>query len=152
MADDVRITGGHKLRRHLKDQEGWPRARGVRVGFFESARYEAGQAVAEVAFYNEFGTGRIPERPFLRISKEEAVPVVREILKGSRAKDLVRGGRKHFEEKMGHVGAQVAAIVQKNITVLRTPPNAPGTIKRKGSSNPLIDTGFLRQSVSWHTE
>ena len=27
-------------------------------------------------------------------------------------------------------------------------PNAPSTIKKKGSSRPLIDTGQLRQSIS----
>ena len=28
-------------------------------------------------------------------------------------------------------------------------PNAPGTIRRKGSSKPLIDTGRMRQSVNY---
>ena len=27
-------------------------------------------------------------------------------------------------------------------------PNKPATIKRKGSSRPLIDTGHLRQSIT----
>lgn len=29
------------------------------------------------------------------------------------------------------------------------PPNAPSTIKRKGSDRPLIDTGALRQSITY---
>jgi len=28
-------------------------------------------------------------------------------------------------------------------------PNAPGTIRRKGSDRPLIDTGALRRSITW---
>jgi hypothetical protein len=39
--------------------------------------------------------------------------------------------------------------IQHEITVLRHPPNAPATIRAKGSSKPLIDTGEMRQSVTY---
>ena len=41
--------------------------------------------------------------------------------------------------------------VKKAITDLKTPPNHPFTIMRKGSSNPLIDSGQTRASVT-HVE
>ena len=47
--------------------------------------------------------------------------------------------------------AAVTAVgaVQQYMTDLKEPPNAKSTIKQKGSSNPLIDTGALRASVTY---
>lgn len=38
----------------------------VKAGVLAGATYEDGTSVAEIAFYNEYGTSRIPARPFLR--------------------------------------------------------------------------------------
>ena len=50
---------------------------------------------------------------------------------------------------LNKIGVTAVGLVQKYMTDLRTPPNAASTIKKKGSSNPLIDSGALRQSVSY---
>ena len=42
--------------------------------------------------------------------------------------------------------------IVKSITKLNTPPNAQRTIEQKGSSNPLIDTGFLRANVTFKVD
>ena len=42
----------------------------------------------------------------------------------------------------------VGNIVQK-ISEGVAPPNAPSTIKSKGSSTPLVDTGAYRQSITY---
>ena len=47
------------------------------------------------------------------------------------------------------LGAMAVGEVQKYVTELDTPPNAPSTIRQKGSSNPLINTGALRQSITY---
>ncbi len=47
------------------------------------------------------------------------------------------------------VGVVAASKVQLYMTNLKTPPNAPSTVKKKGSNNPLIDSGALRQSVTF---
>ena len=39
--------------------------------------------------------------------------------------------------------------IQKEITNIKEPPNSPYTIEKKGSSNPLIDTGLMRSKVEW---
>jgi hypothetical protein len=39
--------------------------------------------------------------------------------------------------------------VRKAIRDLDSPPNAESTIKAKGSSNPLIDTGQMINSIRW---
>ena len=46
------------------------------------------------------------------------------------------------------IGVIAVGKVQQYMTDLRTPPNAHSTIAKKGSSNPLIDTGAMRQSVT----
>ena len=40
-------------------------------------------------------------------------------------------------------------LIQEKITEGSFAPNAPSTIKAKGSSKPLIDTGRMRQSVNF---
>jgi hypothetical protein len=46
------------------------------------------------------------------------------------------------------VGAVAAGKVKVYMTDLKTPPNAASTIRKKGSSNLLIDSGAMRQSVT----
>lgn len=47
------------------------------------------------------------------------------------------------------LGRLAQGHIQAEIVALSTPPNAPSTIRKKGSSNPLIDTGAMRQAVTW---
>lgn len=54
-----------------------------------------------------------------------------------------------MEQILNRLGIVAAGAVQKYMTDLKTPPNAPSTIKQKGSSNPLIKDGALRQSVTY---
>ena len=61
--------------------------------------------------------------------------------------DRVLQGKATVVASLTGFAEQVAGDVRRNITKLRTPPNAPATITKKGSSNPLIDTGTMRQSV-----
>ena len=49
---------------------------------------------------------------------------------------------------MGELGLKAAVDVQEKVLDVKQPPNAPRTIARKGSANPLIDTGHLRQSIT----
>lgn len=52
-------------------------------------------------------------------------------------------------EALSLIGQQIEADIKQKMIKLRTPPNAPSTIRRKGSSNPLIDTGHLMQSIRY---
>ncbi|WP_333638207.1 hypothetical protein [Tissierella praeacuta] len=47
------------------------------------------------------------------------------------------------------LGEYIVGLIQQYLTDLRTPKNHPFTIAKKGSSNPLIDTGRLRQSITY---
>ena len=50
------------------------------------------------------------------------------------------------------LGEMARGDIVESITKLNTPPNSPKTIALKGSSNPLIDTGFLRANVTFKVD
>lgn len=85
----------------------------------------------------------IPPRPWLTPGVESAT---QDII-GTIAECLKSGVSQ--ENTMNQIGAVAAGATQQYITDLQTPPNAPSTIEKKGSSNPLIDTGSMRSSVTW---
>ena len=143
----VKQRGGEKLRRLLREAA-TRRDTTVEVGFFSTARYEDGTPVAAVAAWNEFGTETIPERPFFRRALAEVEDGVTKIVKaGIDTKKMVVDDR-----LADRVGAYAQGQIQESITALKEPPNAPSTIKEKGSSSPLIDTGHMRESVTWKVE
>lgn len=126
----------------------------VAVGFPAG---KTGGDIINRAVWNEFGTrggrsgggwgGPIPERPFMRNAMRNNKNKYRDAMKVSAKKILL--GETSLSTVLDKLGALAASDVQMEITALRTPPNSPVTIALKGSSNPLIDTGQMRQSVTW---
>jgi hypothetical protein len=57
-----------------------------------------------------------------------------------------------LDQTLNKLGILAQGDIQQEITDLRDPPNAPATIKAKGSSNPLIDTGEMRSKVTWQVK
>lgn len=107
--------------------------------------WDDGPTVVEKAAANEFGTARAPERSFLRSTFDEnrrkyAVALHKGLTK-------VIDGEEDFERVFLQLGEVVVGDVQEKITSLRDPPNADETIDFKGSDNPLIDSGQMRQSI-----
>ena len=102
--------------------------------------------VAQIAAFNEFGTSTMPARPFLRKSADENKDVIVKMCTQA-AKAIAKGSTEQQElKKLGVFGA---SLVQEKIESGSYVPLAPSTIKRKGSSKPLIDTGQMRQSVHY---
>ena len=102
--------------------------------------------IADIAYWNEFGLG-VPERSFIRAWFDEASAENRAALKNALA--LVLRGEKTIEEALTLVGLRFVGKMQQRISKGVEPPNAASTIKAKGSSKPLIDTGQLRQSLTF---
>lgn len=105
---------------------------------------------AQLARIHEFGTARIPARSFLyaTIEKHKA-----EIQK--RATAFGRGVLMDLftvEKALELLGEYVVGLIRQRIADGIAPPNAPSTIKRKGSSKPLIDSGGLRAAISHRPE
>lgn len=90
---------------------------------------------------------KIPERSFLRGSydqeKENIVIESERLLRRVIALELPVNT---FYQTLGEL---IVGKVQRYLTDLRNPPNTPATITNKGSSNPLINTGRLRQSITY---
>nr|DAL49497.1 MAG TPA_asm: virion morphogenesis protein [Caudoviricetes sp.] len=115
----------------------------LKVGIFESAKYDDGTPVAQVAFWQEFGTAKIPMRPFFRNA------IAKNTRKWGDSVNTALIGTNDSEKALKMLGEIMRGDIVLSLTNLNTPPNAPSTIKQKGSSNPLIDTGLLRNSISW---
>jgi hypothetical protein len=127
----------------------------VKVGF------PAGEADAEniqKAIWNEFGTNRgIPERPFMRNTMRKKKAEYRAVMKAAAATIIEQAalGESVAKEKrkaLKKLGIKAQGDIQAEITALRTPPNAPSTIRQKGSSNPLINSGEMRAAVTFKVE
>lgn len=89
----------------------------------------------------------IPERSFIRAAVAEHRADYAGLMRSLGAK--VVEGRLTVEAALGILGATVVGHMQQRISEGLLPVNAPTTIARKGSSVPLIDSGRLRQSITW---
>jgi phage gpG-like protein len=117
------------------------------VGIHEDAGMVEGEQMteAELGALQHFGTDgppKIPARPWLDVGvvsgqRDYIEYVVEQLGKGSDLDTVIEG-----------VGILAAGAAQQYITDLKTPPNSPYTIAKKGSDNPLIDTGRMRASVT----
>lgn len=129
----------------------------VKVGFPAG---KVGGAEMQKAIWNEFGTrggasgggwgGPVPERPFFRNSMGENAGKYRSYLMSEGAKILV--GKGTLPIALNRLGLVAQGDIQESITALSSPPNSPVTIALKGSSNPLIDTGAMRQAVTYEVD
>ena len=116
----------------------------VDVGFFVgSAKYKGGKDVTTVARDNDQGTKKIPERPFMIPAGIKAANKTINITVSSIAAGIDE------KQALSRAGVMFKNAIQKEITELKEPPNAESTILKKGSSNPLIDTGLMRSKVDW---
>lgn len=102
-----------------------------------------------IAAANEFGTRTIPSRPFMRRAFQRNLTKLNDLI-GSTYGSVITG-RLSTRRGLAIIGEFMTSEIKREITILRRPPNAPATIARKGSSNPLIDTGQLRASIA-HVE
>lgn len=118
----------------------------VRVGFQGDEKYEDGTTIAEVAAYNEFGSSDTPERPFMRQSFENHESELQAACDA--ANRLVSSGGS-ADQALQQIGVVAKGLVQEEIVNGGFAPNAESTIKKKGSEQPLIDTGTMRQSVNF---
>ena len=146
---------------HLRDTDhGWKaRLKGllalkapahIDVGILESAGVEKdGTSVIDVAEWNEFGTATIPERSFIRAWFDEAEPQLRQDF--AALMRTVAAGKRTRAEVLELMGQRMVGQVQARMSAGIPPPNKPATVRRKGSSTPLIDTGVLRSSVTYRT-
>lgn len=108
---------------------------------------DEGVLVSHYAAVNEFGGGNVPERSFMRSTFDSTVNELVEMR--DRIIGGVYAGKLPAATGAGLIGEKHQQDIQKTITSHPPPPNAPITIKRKGSSGTLIDQGLMRASIRW---
>ena len=89
----------------------------------------------------------IPERSFLRAGHDQYAD---EVVKNCEmAIGQVIDGKMSIDTWLDAYGQMLADKIKLYMRDLKSPPNHPYTIEQKGSSNPLIDTGNLVESITW---
>lgn len=126
----------------------------VKVGFVSG---ESDQENINKAFWNEFGTkggasgggwgGPIPERPFMRLGVKKTKETMKSQMQTA-AKSILTG-KSSMRQVLSKLGEMGQRDIQDSIDELSSPANSPVTIERKGSSNPLVDTGEMGDNVKW---
>ena len=148
------VSGGDRLGTKLRQiRERLQKNSGVLIGLpAGTGSYEDGAPIAVIAAVQEFGSadGRIPERSFLRVPLRQNAETFQAIWRAQVPK--VVEGDMTMHQVMSQLGARAVAVSQEAISEGIAPGNAESTVKRKGSSKPLIDTGQLRQSITFIVE
>ena len=156
------VTGGAKAKTTLNkminaQQTG---VKTIQVGFFASAKYppvstgrnggrkQKPLPVSLVAAWNELGTPGTPPRPFMARAVAAAPAVLKPLL--ARSIDAEEPAITYRTGQL--LGQAMQELIQLQIIRLRTPQLADTTIRRKGSSNPLLDTGFMVGATTYHVD
>lgn len=119
--------------------------RGFQAGdVYVGIRSTKGADLVMRAVVNEFGTKTIPERSFLRSTMDLRRDFYADLLTDAVDRSLDGHPTARALEQIGQIAV---GDVRDTISRGVPPPNAPSTIRRKGSSKPLIDTGRMWQSL-----
>lgn len=134
----------------------------VRVGWFEESKYDDNTPVADVAFWQEYGTKRgIPERPFMRPAAFHNEKKWTQIAE-QEIRKCVKDG-KPLTLAMEKLGLVVQGDVQAEISAVTEPALKESTIKARlrrkkvkkvtaSLTKPLVDTGVMLASVQHKVE
>lgn len=115
----------------------------------DSGKAENGASYVDIAAWNEYGTSRIPSRPFIRISADTnkaawakmAQQCVNDVIDGDSPRDAAQV-----------VGHRMVEDIRKVFGSSELKANAPSTVKKKGRNEPLVDSGEMRRRVNFRIE
>lgn len=140
---NVTISGIEEAKRQLGQEiKKLASDKTVLVGIHEDAGStdDGDLTMAQLGAIQHFGTQTIPARPWLDVGVKSGTQDYLEVIE-NHSDDI--------DNALEIIGQIAVGKVQQYMADLQDPPNAPNTIAKKGSSNPLIDTGALRQSVTY---
>lgn len=127
----------------------------VKVGIMGSEAAELktngkkGTTVAQIATYHEFGYG-VPRRSFLRDYFDQEIYDVFKIVAQAVGRAAKKGLALYTVGEF--IGLLTTAKIRSRIDRHIPPPLHPTTIRRKGSSTPLVNTGQLKSSITYISE
>jgi len=137
--------GYQAFKKQLEEISGHHVVVGIRGEAGAASVEDGGPTVAQYATWNEFGTETIPERSFLRSTVDENKTKYFGMLE----KALGKKKEEDLDKALAILGEVAASDVRAKIVNGPFVPNSPATIAAKGSSKPLIDTGTMRNAVSY---
>lgn len=148
--DYVVVDKGYN--RIMSDLHKFTREEGITIGIHEDKAKrdsEDGEAVetnnAYIGLVHEFGRGHNPERSFLRKPFDEHVGEITQKIANAAA--AIMTGRLTPTGALNQIGLFGVSLSKEAIRKGIPPALQPQTVKRKGSSTPLIDTGQLINSI-----
>ena len=128
----------------------------VDIGVFATAKTPDGMQVAEYGAYNEFGSYTRPDHPpkrsFIAMPLRKKQTKISEYVKKKAKAHLEKGDVKAIFDDIGIAGESVIQEAFDTRGFGEWKENADSTIKRKGSSGPLIDDGTLRKTITHRTK
>ena len=154
----VLLIGGKKFKEELNRIA--KKSEMLEVGFFPVSVYKNGIYVAQVAYWQEYGTYNIPVRAFFRTAIQN-----NKTKYGYLLASFLKQFKYDIDLSFEKLGDTVKKDVQDSINYWSSPENAPITvnggwmrnkksgklfyIEGKGFNNPLTWTGKLEESVRW---
>ena len=154
----VEWTGGTALKKKLQElSDRLGKGGVVQVGFFPDARYTSTHPirgtkrkalpVAQVAFWNNFGTSRTPARPFFSVAiKDQSAHWGRDLA------DFAKHNGYDSQKTLESMGHSIKDDIVHMITVWSQPANSPRWAAIKGFNKPLVDDGTMQRNVSFQVQ
>lgn len=123
----------------------------AKVGILGTEKYSgpehSGMLVVDIAVQNEFGAENIPSRPFMRQTFSKKSDQLNKVI--TEQISLIYNKGKDYKKALSQVATWYADEMKDTVKSGEFAPNSPVTVKIKGSSRPLIDTGRMWQSITW---
>jgi hypothetical protein len=119
----------------------------LRVGFLEGSTHPDGTSVPMVAALNEFGTSKMPARPFFRNMIAEKSPNW-----GPSLGAIAEKNGLDMKRTLALMGEGIGSQLQQAIVDFNSVPLAKSTVNAKGFAKQLIDTAVMINSVGYQVD
>ena len=122
----------------------------LEVGLPSGGRHSGTElSMHELGMVHEYGspTRGIPARPFIQPSIKDNTDKYKQLMRQQATKLIFR--QTSLNNALSLVGEVAKADIQKYMLSASFTPLSAATIERKGSSKPLIDTGQMRNAITY---
>lgn len=142
------LKGGGKLKAKLAEiQKKVVKAQAVKVGFLSGSTYPDGTSVPMVAALNEYGTSKMPPRPFFR-----SMIAAKQSNWGKSLANVLKNNDYDVSKSLALMGEGIGSQLQQSIVDFDAVPLADSTVAQKGFDKQLIDTANMINSVSYQVD
>ena len=117
-----------------------------------SQNHSEGITVFQIGMIHEFGVPEknIPRRSFIRVPIENNIKEITKLIENNHRLVLEKGMQ--TKVALDLIGIKAQNVIKESFRNNNWKANSRATIKRKGSSRPLINTGQLIGSISYIVE